>query len=257
MSIPKTFLRSTAPALVALAVTLALDAPLAAQEARVQVRAVASGAKLIGDVVGGARITVTDAESGAVLAEGVTSGGTGDTDLIMRTPREPGGTVFDTPGAAGWLAAFEIDRPTAVTIAAEGPLDYPQATVRSSRTMALAPGAEILGEGIVLTLNGLIVEVLEPGEGTAAASVPVRARVRMLCSCPTEPAGLWSVESVTARLLADGEVLAEAPLEYAGETSVYSGEVSAPGPGAYTLEVLAADPASASYGTGRVGIEVR
>lgn len=239
---------------------LALATPLPAQEAgpvRVQVRVVANDAKLIGDPVGGARITVSDVATGAVLARGVTTGGTGDTERIMRSPRERGATVFDTPGAAGWLAEFPLEGPTVVEVAAEGPLDFPQAAVRAARTLTLAPGAETLGEGIVLTLNGLIVEILDPAEGSSGTAVSVRARVRMLCSCPTEPGGLWSVASVTARLLDGDEVVAEAPLDYAGETSVYAGEVEAPAPGAYTLEVLAADPATANYGTDRAAIEVR
>lgn len=230
---------------------LAVAAPVAGQETRVQVRVLAADAKLIGDVVGGADVTVTNVETGEVLAEGVTAGETGDTDLIMRTPRERGATVFDTPGAAGWLAVFDLDRPTLVEIAAEGPLGYPEAIARASRTMLLTPGVEILGDGIVLELNGLIVEILEPEGDPAGTVVPVRARVRMLCSCPTEPGGLWSVESVSARLLADGEIVAEAPLAFTGETSVYAGEIAAPDAGEYVLEVLAADPATGNFGRAR------
>lgn len=244
------------PVLPILLTLLAVAAPLAGQETRVQVRVLAADAKLIGDVVGGANVTVTEVETNETLAEGVTTGGTGDTERIMRTPRRRGATVFDTPGAAGWLAVFELDRPTLVEIAAEGPLDYPQAKARASRTMLLRPGAEIVGDGVVLELNGLIVEILEPEDAPEGVAVPVRARVRMLCSCPTEPGGLWSVERVAARLLADGDVVSEVPLDFTGETSVYAGEIAAPGPGDYTLEVLAADPATANYGHDRREVSI-
>lgn len=242
------------------AVNVVAAAPVGAQvdatETRVQVRVIARDAKLIGDAVGGARVTVTDAETGTVLDRGVTAGSTGDTDRIMRTPRARGATVFDTPGAAGWLARFELRRPTVVEIAAEGPLDYPQATARASRTMLLAPGTEITGDGVVLELNGFIVELLERGAGTEGPVVPVRARVRMLCSCPTEPEGLWSVERVTARLMAGGEVVAQAPLEYSGQQSVYTGTVRAPGPGTYRLQVVAADPATVNFGSAAREVQV-
>lgn len=236
----------------------ALSEDTDAQTTRVQVRAVARDAKLIGDVVGGARITVTEVASGEILAEGVTEGNTGDTERIMRTPRERGEPVFDTEGAAGWLAELSLRRPTVVEIAAEGPLAYPQALARTARTMLLTPGAEILGDGIVLELNGLIVEILEPEDAPVAGNViPVRARVRMLCSCPTEPDGLWSVESIVARLHADGEIVASAPLEFSGDTSVYGGSVRAPEPGSYVLEVVAVDPATANFGTARRELEIR
>lgn len=238
-------------------------AQVAADETRIQVRVLARDAKLIGDAVGGARVTITDAGSGEPLAEGVTRGETGDTDLIMRTPRERERSAFDTPGAAGWLATFDLRRPTLVEIAAEGPLDYPRATARASKTMVVAPGAEILGDGVVLELNGFIVEILEPGESPSPdvdgtdGYVSVHARVRMLCSCPTEPDGLWSAGRVTGRLLDEGEVVAEAPLEYSGEPSVYGGEIRAPEPGRYTLQVLAADPSTGNFGSARREIEVR
>lgn len=227
-------------------------APLSAQAGaaltRVQVRVLAHDAKLIGDAVGGARITITSVATGDTLAQGVTAGSTGDTKRIMESPRERGAVVFDTPGAAGWLATFELQRPTEVEIVAEGPLKYSQAEARASRRMLLAPGVEILGDGVVLELHGFIVEILDAGAAMTAAEIPVRARVRMLCSCPTQPGGLWSVETIRARLLDHGRVVAEAPLDYTGTTSEYAGAIRAPGAGTYTLEVLASDSRTANFG---------
>jgi hypothetical protein len=231
-------------------------------ETSVMVRVLARDAKLLGDAVGGARVTITEVRTGEVLAAGVTSGGTGDTEAIMNRRRTKGAGVFDSPGASGWLAEFELRQPTLVLITAEGPLAYPEAGARASKTLLLAPGAKIGGDGIVLELNGLIVEVLEPpspGEGSRATEgslAPVRARVRMLCSCPTQPGGLWSVERVSARLLDEGQVVAGSELEFSGETSVYTGAVRAPGPGRYTLEILASDPATGNFGRARAILEI-
>lgn len=253
----------TVRALLASALVLVpAAAPAAAQSddgttTRVQVRALSRDAKLIGDAVGGVRITIIDDSTGAILASGVTTGATGDTDLIMTRRRTRGGAVYATPGAAGWLAELRLERPTTVRFEAEGPLDYPQATARASRTMRLVPGRHVEGDGVVLELNGLIVEVLDAGSAAAGRPLPVRARVRMLCSCPTAPGGTWSVERVEARLLRDGRVVASAPLPFAGEASVYAGTVTAPAAGDYTLQVVASDPPSANFGTVERTITVR
>ena len=59
-----------------------------------------------------------------------------------------------------------------------------------------------------------------------------------------------------ARLLRDGEAVAEAPLAYAGTTSTYSGVLTPPSPGAFELEVLAMDPASVNFGRARLALTV-
>jgi hypothetical protein len=202
-------------------------------------------------------VTVTDVQTGEVLASGVTSGGTGETNLIMRTAHARDGTYFDTPGAAGYHADFRLTRPTVVEIAAIGPLGYPQATARASSTLLLQPGSDIEGDGIVLDLRGLIVEVLDAPPGSVDAGVAVRARVRMLCSCATEPGSLWSVKEITARLMAGDEVVGESELEYSGSPSVYVGTVRAPRPGAYTLVVTAADAGGGNFGTVTRPVSVR
>ncbi len=226
-------------------------------ETHVLVHVRAHDAKLIGDAVGGARVTVTNAESGEVLATGVTTGGTGDTRLIIRTPHDRYGDFMDTPGAAGFRAGFSLTRPTVVEISAVGPLSYPQATARASTTLLLEPGADIGGNGIVLDLQGLIVEVLDAPPTSAGAGVAVRARVRMLCSCATEPGGLWTIERVTARLMDGDDVVAEAPLAYSGQTSEYAGTVPSPRPGAFTLVVTAADTDGVNFGTATRPVSVR
>ncbi len=93
----------------------------------VVVRAVSRDAKIIGDGVGGARITIRALESGKVLASGLQRGGTGDTKKIMQQPRVRGESVHDSPDAAAFRATLNLVRPTKVEIIAEGPLKYPQA----------------------------------------------------------------------------------------------------------------------------------
>lgn len=116
------------------------------------------------------------------------------------------------------------------------------------------------GDGIVLELHGYVIDVLAPGDSAmtdgavaggvapAGAPIPVRARVRMLCSCPTQPGGLWEVREVRARLARDGRRVAEIPLTYAGEASTYAGTLPLAATGEYLLEVLAASPETATFG---------
>lgn len=259
------------PAVLGVALALAVLALAAgraeAQErTRVMVRAVAQDAKVIGSGVGGARITVRDAATGEILAEGVQEGSTGSTEAIMLTPRLRGLTAYAAdPEAAGFLAELHLERPTRVEIAAEGPLGTPHAMQRVSRTLLVVPGRDVLGEGVILELYGLTVELLSPAaEGREvelaadqSAAIPVdagpitvRARVTMLCGCPTEPGGMWDADQieVAARLLLDGEVVAETELAFSGETSVFAGELPDPGPGPAALEVIAADPGRANFG---------
>lgn len=229
----------------------------------VVVRAVAHDAKVVGSSVGGARITVTDAESGATLAEGVQEGGTGDTDLIMRQPRERRATVFGTPEAAAFRATLDLEAPTVVEVTAEGPLDSPHAARTASRTLLLLPGRDLTGEGVVLVLQGLVVEIDAPAGGGASAGmdggIPVRATVEMMCGCPFTPGGLWDADrtEVTARLTRDGRTVADADFRYAGEPSTFEAVLPDPAePGTYELVVTAVQASADNFGVARTKIRV-
>ena len=239
--------------LLFLSAVLAL--PTAAQEAvptQVTVRAVSNDAKLIQDPVGGARITIEDAETGEVLAEGQQTGDSGSTERIMQQPHERGATIYDVPSAAGYETTLNLERPTHVKITAEGPLDYPQAMQTASKTVLLMPGEDVTGDGITLTLHGFIVEVLSPSSADVAPGedISVRARVQMLCGCPTEPGGLWDSDRYTiqAQLLRDGTVVAGAPLSYAGTTNEYEGRLTVPDGGATEIRVISTDAERVNFG---------
>lgn len=230
-------------------------APLLAQpvDTQVRVRVASQDAKLLHDGVGGARVTIRDLATGDTLAAGVQTGSSGSTDRIMREGRARRDTLYNTEGAAHFLATLALDRPTRVEIAAEGPLGIPDQAQRAATTLWLTPGHDILGEGVVLTLYGFVVELLDPTPETVSGdALPVRARVRMMCGCPTEPGGLWDADgyAITARLVRDGEILTEAPLTFTGTTSEYEGslDLAAIDAGPARLEVLAADGDHANVG---------
>jgi len=150
---------------------------------KVIVRVVARDAQVIGSGVGGALIRIKNLETGQILAEGKQEGGTGSTERIMAQPRRRGETIYGTIGSAHFEAKIPLDRPTQVEIDVEAPLGYPQAIQRGSKTLTLIPGKDVLGEGVIIELNGLIVNILSPSpkEGLKGGEgVLVRAEVRML-----------------------------------------------------------------------------
>jgi hypothetical protein len=244
---------------------LILVSPLFAQtggkETKIMIRAIARDAKVIGTHVGGARITVRDVATGEILAQGMEQGGTGDTDVIMKKPHTRGMTVFSAGDTSGYLAVLHLDKPTVVEVSAEGPLGNAQATQRSSKTLLLVPGEDVLGEGILLEIHGFIITPLAPlpdAKVKAGSPFEVRATVTMACGCPTEPDGLWDANKirVVARLLRNGKVESEIPMTYAGVQNTFHVDVPVIAPGPMELQVLALDPGSANFGMNREAIAI-
>jgi len=147
------------------------------------VRVVSKDAKVIGSGVGGAFVRIKNIETGEILAQGKQEGGTGDTDRIMVRPHRRGETLYDTPDAAFFKAEIPLDKPTQVEIYTEAPLGYPHNIQKGAKTLTLIPGKHILGEGVIIELNGLIVNLVEPSPKVflkKEQEVLVRAEVRML-----------------------------------------------------------------------------
>lgn len=230
-------------------------------DTKIMVHAVARDAKVIGTHVGNARITITDVNTGEVLATGLEEGGTGDTKKIMVEPHKRGQELYTTEGTAHFLATLKLARPTVVRVTAEAPLGSPQATMTASKTLLVVPGVDFLGDGVTLELNGLIVTIQKPEtkEARAGEAIPIEAKVTMMCGCPTEPDGLWDSKkmNMVARLVDGAGVVAESPLEYAGKKSEFKGAITAPRAGRFTLEVVATQPTEANAGIDRRTITVK
>jgi hypothetical protein len=150
---------------------------------KIIVRVVSRDSKVIGSGVGGAFVRIKNLETGEVLAQGKQEGGTGDTERIMVQPRRRGKPLYGTPDAAFFQAEILLEKPTQVEIYTEAPLDYPHAIQKGIKTLTLIPGKHILGEGVIIELNGLIVNILNPSSKESLKKgerVLVRAEVRML-----------------------------------------------------------------------------
>lgn len=250
-------LRLAAAALLAL-----LSAPAArAEPTRVEVRVLSKGAKFVGTSMGGVQVLLRDADSGELLARGVTAGTTGDTNRIMKEVRHRHDPVSDA-GAAAFRTTLELDAPRRVEVEVFGPLAQRQAAARATSTMWVVPGRHVSGgDGWLLELPGFVVDVLDPPahqRRAGAASVGVRANVTMMCGCPIEPGGLWDANGleVRATVVRNGSRVAEVPLAYAGETSQFAGQVATPEPGAYEIVVWAHDPKNGNTGLDRTTVVV-
>ena len=150
---------------------------------KVIVRVVSKDSKVIGSGVGGALVRIKNLETGEILAQGKQEGGTGDTDRIMVQPRKRGATIYGTPGAALFQAEIPLSKPIRIEIYTEAPLTYPHAIQKGSKTLTLIPGKHILGEGVLIELDGLIVNLGEPATDRdlkRGKEILVKAEIRML-----------------------------------------------------------------------------
>jgi len=228
----------------------------------ITVRVLAKDAKFIGSAMGGVRVTITDAETGELLAQGITEGGVGDTERILEQPRKRG-VPLATEDAAAFHASIDIDRPRHVEVSAYGPLIYPDAANRVSATQWVVPGKHInAGDAWLLEMPGLFVQITPASApfhlGRKGVRIPIAARVVMMCGCTTTPGGLWdsSRYEIEAMLMQAGKVVARAPLSYSGNASEYRGEFDVSAAGAYEALAYAYDAANGNTGVARANILV-
>jgi hypothetical protein len=251
--------RALLPALMALAVA----APAQAEPTEVTVRVLSRDAKFIGTGMGGVRVTLRDAATGQVLAEGRTEGGTGDTGRIMRQPHRRG-EALSAGGAAAFTATLDLDAPTRVEVVAEGPARPAGAANRVSATQWVVPGRPLTGgDGWLLVMPGFAVAVVDPPADLALGGAPkpvaLTVNVTMMCGCPIQPGGLWDADRYEVRALVrrDGAPAGEVPLAYAGVTNRFSGTLTVDRPGAWEAVVYAYDPETGNTGLDRAAFRVR
>jgi len=232
-----------------------LASPALAEPTHVMVRAQAQDAKFIGDHMGGVQITLTDARTGAVLAKGLTKGGTGDTPRIMKTPRTRGMGLSD-PSAAGFEAILELKQPTLVRVDAVGPVGKPGAAITVSSTQWILPGRDIVGDGWVLNFPGLVIE--QTTTFSPDGALQISAKVSLMCGCPIEPGGIWDADTykVEAHLMKGDRDVATTVLTYAGQPSQFSGALAHAPAGRYRLRLIAADATTSNAGVVEIPVRV-
>jgi len=248
-------------ATVAAALILTTGAALA-EPTEITVRVVSKGAKFVGSSMGGARIMLRDAETGELLATGVTEGSTGDTEKLVGT-RERGQPI-STEDSAKFTAVLDLDRPRLIEVTAFGPLAQRQSAVSVSSSQWVVPGKGVTGgDGWLLEMPGLVVDVLDPPAHVQLKGVPhkvtLKANVTAMCGCPIEPDGLWDANKyeVAAILSRNGKVERNIPLAFAGKTSQFDAEIELDQKGVYDATVYAYEAANGNTGLDRVTFVIR
>lgn len=233
-----------------------------AQPTDVEVRVLARGAKFIAGYSASARITLTDADTGEVLAQGMTQGTTGDTQRILQ-----GGKDGDGRRASGDSAVFrttlDLDAARRITASATGPLAQPQSATTVTSTQWVLPGRHVTaGDGWVLELPGLIVDVAQPVAYEwveKGKTVPLQAAVTMMCGCALSVDGPWRAgeTEVEVHVTVNGKREPVRKMSFDPATGRFGAEMVAQTPGVYEVEVRAWAAASNNAGVGRTAFFVR
>lgn len=232
--------------------------PAAAEDTSFSIHVRARDAAFIGTAMGGARVTIRDRQTGDILVEGVTTGESGNPKELVGD-RHGRGDVLVTEDTASFDFSMDLVDPVPVTITATGPLAQPQAAVSVSEDFFLIPGKDYTkGNGILLELPGLAVDVVAPAAGKRidfdpGTPVPVTVNVSTFSGHAIETGTLWPPEryEVEARIFKDTAPIATVPLEpVPGVPGQFYTKLKIPQTGVYSVLVTAFDP-----GTGEAGMD--
>jgi len=232
---------------------------VSATETKIMVRAKAKDAKFIGSSIGGAYIIIRNKVNQQILAEGKTTGGTGNTDLIMKTPKMRGSLITDAQ-TAGFLATINIDEPTFVTIEVIAPFNQKQAQAIVSTELWLIPGKDILGDGIILEIPGFIIDIVKPQTHQNISlktindkPLQIQANIVMMCGCTIEKGGIWNSDEIEVKgiLKKDGKNSKEITLSLIS-TNLFEGNLLINGTGNYELIVYAYHAKTGNTGVNKV-----
>ena len=223
------------------------------------VRAKAKDAKFIGTSIGGARILVKDALTGEILADGLTTGSTGNTDKIMKQDWKRSENLSDAE-TAGFNASLDIDEPTFVTIEVYAPVNKKQAEVMSSTQLWVIPGKDITGDGVVLEVPGFVVDILSPQTHERIASkdiIELKANIVMMCGCPVTKDGIWDANQYEVKAIVTNSEGSskEFTLDQKDKPSTFNAKMNLE-KGLYEVMVYAYDPVTGNTGLDKTNIIV-
>jgi hypothetical protein len=229
------------------------------------VRVVAHGSMVLGREVGGARVTITDVATKQILATGIQQGEAGDQNQIMRTPHMMEEAIYSSRPSASFSTTLELRTPTLVEISAEGPLAYPAALQRTTKTVLLVPGQDLTNDGIVLHLYGYLIQIEGPKPGDsliAKDDVKLRASVRTLSGALVRPHGDWDSRKIriVGEVLIGDRIVERLQMFYSGDSSSFEAPFFVPAvkdaPNGLRLRVVATDLSTGNSGMGTASYSV-
>ncbi len=232
---------------------------ISATETKVMIRAKARDAKFIGTSLGGAHVIVRNKLNRQILAEGNTTGSTGNTDLIMKTAKVRGNAITDDQ-TGGFMATINIDEPTFVNIEVVSPLNSKQSQAVVSTELWLIPGKNILGEGIILEVPGYIIDILKPRTHQYISLKTIRdkpfrfqANIVMMCGCMIEKGGVWNSDEIEVKgiLKKDGKFVHNVDMSLVS-TNLFEGSYPIDAPGNYELVMYAYHEKTGNTGVDKV-----
>jgi hypothetical protein len=238
---------------------LAMSSPVFAEPTDVVVRVISQDAKFVGDQMGGARVVLRDAETGQVLADGITTGGTGNTKQIMEsTGRSP---LRATTDAAAFKTQLELSQPTLVTAEVVGPLAQMQASIRVTSQRWIVPGQPVTsGDGWVIELPGLAVNIITPQPNrhnvNGGRTVKVMVSTMLMCGCPITSGGLWDAKDYEVQVMAyqASRKIASGKLDFIEAPGRFGGDLTVPEEGVYQLIVSARNTRTGNTGVDRTSV---
>jgi hypothetical protein len=223
-----------------------------AKPTEIVVRVLSQDAKFVGDLTGGARVTLRNVADGRVLAQGTTRGGTGDTALVMdATGRSP---IRQSPETASFRALIDLDVPTLLDLEVEGPLARPQSMIRVVSQRWIMPGQPVdAGNGWMVELPGL---AITPSATRQQGSLAVAAKVELMCGCPITPDGRWKASDyqVDATLWQSGRQIAAVPLSFASAPGNYAGTLTLPKADGVRLVISARNIVTGNSGVAQIPV---
>jgi hypothetical protein len=249
---------------IALVLFILFPIIITATETRVIVRAKAKDAKFIGSSIGGAYVIIRNELNKEILTEGLTEGGTGNTNLIMKEPKLRNTQLADD-NTAGFLASIDIDEPTFVEIEVFSPKGHKQSQIKVSTQLWLIPGKHILGDGVMLEIPGFIIDILEPRthqfiemNSLENGKLKLEANIVMMCGCTISKDGIWDSEKmeVKAIIKKDGKNISEKLMQLVS-ANLFDTEIEIQDSGNYEIIVYAYSEATGNTGVDNINFIIQ
>lgn len=247
---------------ILITLTLFLTFNLQAQETKVTVRAKAKDAKFIGSSLGGALIMIKNANTGELLAKGLTTGSTGNTTLIMKEAHVRNKGITDD-ATAKFNASLRIDEPTFVTVEALAPANAINAQVHAKTQLWILPGKDMVGEGIILEIPGFVIDLISPQRHAKLSmaekeEIDIKANIVMMCGCPITKGGTWDSDQITVEAIVkiDGKKAKVVVLKISDTPSTFVGKLKLEKSGNYEIIVTAFNASSQNTGVSKMNFIV-